>query len=252
MVNSVQFRRFCGGGVMLGMRSCAMTTRPCTVWLSAAAGETLAILIKQSPNFAEPFAKCTRRFFCKRITSLMAKPTDVRPLAVSLYFLPVQTRVPLKFGTGTVTSVICARARLTVSDKQGRVAAGWGETPLSVQWVWPSEVSFEERQEALKRFCVLLAKAWTAFDGTGHALEVGHNFQEHALPGLLQNFNRDDRAGRELMPWLAALVCCSIFDQALHDAYGQVHQRYVYEMYGPEFLSRDLSSLLAPADGAAV
>jgi L-alanine-DL-glutamate epimerase-like enolase superfamily enzyme len=182
----------------------------------------------------------------------MAKPTDVRPLAVSLYFLPVQTRVPLKFGTGTVTSVICARSRLTVSDKQGRVAAGWGETPLSVQWVWPSEVSFEERQEALKRFCVLLAKAWAAFDGTGHALEVGHDFQEHALPGLLESFNRDDRAGREPMPWLAALVSCSIFDQALHDAFGQLHQRYIYEMYGPEFLSRDLSSILAPAHGAAV
>jgi len=28
----------------------------------------------------------------------MPKPTDVRPIASELYFLPVQTRVPLKFG----------------------------------------------------------------------------------------------------------------------------------------------------------
>ena len=27
---------------------------------------------------------------------MSSKPTDIRPVAVSLYFLPVQTRVPLK------------------------------------------------------------------------------------------------------------------------------------------------------------
>jgi L-alanine-DL-glutamate epimerase-like enolase superfamily enzyme len=49
------------------------------------------------------------------------------------------------------------------------------------------------------------------------------------------------------MPWLAALVCCSVLDLALHDAYGRLHQRPVYETYGREFLNRDLGHYLKPA-----
>ncbi len=65
--------------------------------------------------------------------------TRIRPVAVDLYFLPVQTRVPLKFGPETLTSVICARVAMTVTDGRGNQAQGWGETPLSVQWTWPSQ-----------------------------------------------------------------------------------------------------------------
>ena len=54
------------------------------------------------------------------------------------------------------------------------------------------------------------------------------------------------------MPWLAALVCCSVFDQAIHDAYGNSLQRPVYETYGPEFINRDLSAFLQPAADADV
>ena len=68
----------------------------------------------------------------------MPKPSDIRTVGATLYFLPVKTRVPLKFGAETLTSVTCARAMVRVADQQGRTAAGWGETPLSVQWVWPS------------------------------------------------------------------------------------------------------------------
>ena len=55
----------------------------------------------------------------------MTRPTDVRPVAAALYFLPVQTRVPLKFGPETLTSVTCARVRLRVEDRQaGQPRAG--------------------------------------------------------------------------------------------------------------------------------
>ena len=83
----------------------------------------------------------------------MSKPTDVRPVAAALYFLPVTTRVPLKFGREVMTEVTCARVRLTVADSSGRTADGWGETPLSVQWVWPSGLSYAERHDALLDFC---------------------------------------------------------------------------------------------------
>src|SRR3954467_13832083 len=84
---------------------------------------------------------------------MATKPTDVRPVASALYFLPIATRMPLKFGPEVTTRVTCARVRLTVRDRSGRSADGWGETPLSVQWVWPSALSYEARHAVLRRFC---------------------------------------------------------------------------------------------------
>ncbi len=80
---------------------------------------------------------------------------------------------------------------------------------------------------------------------------MGHDFQQTELPKLLDAFNADSPAG-EPMPWLAALVCCSLFDIALHDALGQALGRPTYETYTPEFLSRDLGQFLEPANGSDV
>ena len=115
----------------------------------------------------------------------MHESTGISVRSVSLYLLPVETRVPLKFGSETLTSVTCARVRLEVSDGRGRVAEGWGETPLSVQWAWPSALSYSERHEVMKRFCRMLAAAWVDFSEAGHPIDVGVDFQQQVLPGLL-------------------------------------------------------------------
>ncbi|MFM1769286.1 MAG: hypothetical protein RJA22_1815 [Verrucomicrobiota bacterium] len=182
----------------------------------------------------------------------MSLPTDIRVVGASLHFLPVRTRVPLKFGPETTTSVTVARARVRVRDAAGRVADGWGETPLSVQWVWPSALPYETRHAALRQFAVRLAAAWAGFEAAGHPLEVGIDFQRARLPELLREFQATTTAAGEPMPWLAALVCCSPFDLAVHDAFGQLLARPVYSAYGREFFSRDLAAFLEPAPGAAV
>src|SRR3974390_276379 len=102
----------------------------------------------------------------------MGKATDIRTVGASLYFLPVQTRVALKFGPETLTSVTCARARVTVTDDRGHTAEGWGETPLSVQWVWPSALGYEERHSALKAFAVELTELWANIRTRGHPIEL--------------------------------------------------------------------------------
>ena len=181
----------------------------------------------------------------------MGKKTDIYSKNVSLYFLPVETRVPLKFGPETLTYVTCARVAMKVEDTKGRVAEGWGETPLSVQWVWPSSLSYEERHKALKDFCIKLAEAWSDFRIIGHPIEISHKFQESQLPKLLDDFNQK-REGTEPMPWLAALVCCSLFDVALHDAYGIMLQIPVYDTYNAEFMNADLSHFITPAEESKV
>lgn len=180
----------------------------------------------------------------------MPKTTDARPVAVSLYYIPCALRVPLKFGAAVSTHIQCARARMTVADADGKQAVGWGETPLSANWVWPSALEFSEREAALMAFCERLAVAWADFDVSGHPMEVGHDFQHQVLPGLLDEFNeaRDD----EPMPWLAALVCCSVFDIALHDAYGNLNEKPVYSTYNADFMNRDLAAYLTPAAQADV
>src|SRR4051812_320459 len=173
----------------------------------------------------------------------MPKPTDVRPVAAALYFLPIATRMPLKFGPEITTEVTCARVRLTVADALGRTAEGWGETPLSVQWVWPSPLSYEARHEVLKRFCVGLVESWANFRSSGHPIEVGNAFARGVLPGLLEQANAGRGADGEAdpMPWLAALVCLSAFDLALHDAYGVLHGVPIYETYNARFMNADLA-----------
>jgi L-alanine-DL-glutamate epimerase-like enolase superfamily enzyme len=171
-----------------------------------------------------------------------------KPIGTIVYFLPIQMRMPLKFGKETVTEVVCCRVKITVADENGRQAEGWGETPLIAQWGWASEtLSYSERLETMKDFCLRLAKAWSEFDESGHAFEVGHEFLRQVLPSLLSQIN-EERAGREPMPYLAALICNSPFDIALHDAYGNLLGLPVYETYRPPFMRHDLSAYLEPDD----
>jgi L-alanine-DL-glutamate epimerase-like enolase superfamily enzyme len=158
-------------------------------------------------------------------------------------------RVPLKFGAETLNSIICARVKLEVADRNGKTASGWGETPLSVGWVWPSSLSFDYREKAMADFCIKLAAAWAKFDEMGHPMETGHAFIEKQLPVLLDEFNRTLESP---MPHLGALVCCSLFDIALHDAYGNLLGKPVYETYNSEYMSHDLSYYLTPAEGSSV
>lgn len=181
----------------------------------------------------------------------MSKSTDVRAVAARVFFLPVETRIPLKFGTETVLHVTCARVCVTVRDAHGREAQGWGETPLSATWVWPGALTYEVRDEALRAFCRRLVNAWSGHVAHGHPVEIGHAFLCDVLPSEHASFN-ENRSGVESMPWLAALVCCSAFDIAVHDAYGRLHNVPVYETYDGRWMNRDLGAFLQPAQDAAV
>jgi L-alanine-DL-glutamate epimerase-like enolase superfamily enzyme len=181
--------------------------------------------------------------------SSASRAVRVRDLA--LHLLPVTMRMPLKFGNQVVTCATCARVRVTVEAADGTVAEGWGETPLSVSWVWPAPLSYEERLAAMEAFCVRIGRELRSFPVTGHALEIGHAFIEDRLHALQEAFNRD-RPESARLPHLAALVCFSAFDLAVHDAYGIAHGVPVYATYGADFLGPDLGSFLEPVAGSGV
>jgi L-alanine-DL-glutamate epimerase-like enolase superfamily enzyme len=173
------------------------------------------------------------------------KPTDVCVTGVELYLLPVTMRVPLKFGTETMTGVTCARVQVFVAGRNGRTAAGWGETPLSVQWAWPAKFAYAERHEAMIAFCRRLAQLWAEFGAWGHPIEIGDGLQREVLAPLIAEFNQGQPQEKHL-PYLAGLICCSPFDIALHDAYGQLHQQPSYATYNRQFMNSDLASFLEP------
>ena len=171
----------------------------------------------------------------------------MRVIDASLYFLPVQMRVPLKFGNQVLTKVICARACVKVEAADGSVATGWGETPLSVGWVWPAPIDYDNRAEALETFTSQIAQSLKDFDASGHALDIGHAFIETRLEALQDAFN-SNRSREAALPHLAALVCFSPFDIALHDAYGKLLGLPIYETYTADFLEKDLSHFLEPKE----
>ncbi|TLD71009.1 hypothetical protein FEM03_08815 [Phragmitibacter flavus] len=176
--------------------------------------------------------------------------TDVQIVSSQVFLLPVELRVPLKFGPETTTRVVCLRTSVEVADKAGRRAIGWGETPLSVSWVWPASLSVADRARRMEAFAVQLAEKLVAFGASGHPLEISHDFQKHVLMNEVAIANQLEDS--EPMPYLAALVCLSAFDIALHDAYGQLHQRDIYDLYDKEFFSRDLSHFLEPESGSSI
>jgi len=174
--------------------------------------------------------------------------TDIRPVATKLYFIPVKMRIPLKFGFETCTEAVCLRVCMTVENRQGQRAVGWGETPLAVTWVWPGKMEYQQRCEVMQLFSKMLAQAWAEFDELGHPIEVGSAFINSVLPEVLKKIDLSRGNEAEPMPWLAGLVCCSAFDIALHDAYGQMLGRDVYSTYNAEFMNSDLSQFIIPAD----
>lgn len=199
------------------------------------------------PSSAERFYGTAARSIGDTRTVKTRSPlsTDIRPVAACAWFLPVKCRMPLKFGHETLIKVDCVRIRLTVVDRKGQHAEGWGETPLSVPWAWTSVLPYDIRDQGMKAFCRQLAKTYCEIDDYGHPLEVGHDFLEHQLPQLLKDFNA--QRPEAPLPYLAALVCASAFDLALHDAFGMLHKLDIYDTYHSAYMSRDLSTYLQPA-----
>lgn len=173
----------------------------------------------------------------------MPSATDVRVVDVLCEFEPVPYRAPLKFGGRVVDGSQNINVTVAVEAADGRQATGFGCMPVGNVWGWPSKVvEPADTAEAVRRTAVAVVKAAGRYRGAGHPLDIAHDL-EPGWRGLADGVVRDLGLA-EPMPDLMLLVAASPLDAALHDAYGKVHQRNVYDCYGPDFANRDLSHYL--------
>ena len=128
----------------------------------------------------------------------------------------------------------------------GRESIGWGETPLSVGWVWPSDISYDTRENALKNFCKAIKDDFKNNSVDGHVFEIAQNYIEDKLHKLSETFSENLE---EEIPHLAALVCFSAFDIALHDAYSRYHGVSAFETLNRNYMNKDLSAYLDSVNG---
>ena len=147
-------------------------------------------------------------------------------------FIPLKLRLPLKFGAEVVDSLELLHVELDAYNVCGR-----GETPLSAAWAWPSQASYAWREEMMCRFCSLLEKEYPHGEMPSDPMTVGYGFLTGKLPLLLRRFNDENNCE---MPWLAALICTSAFDIALHDAWGIANGCPTYSLYNGTHLEHDL------------
>ena len=150
---------------------------------------------------------------------------------MNLKFIPVKMRLPLKFGAETIESIQIAHVEFPAYGAVGR-----GETPLSVGWAWPSQLSFAYREEMMCKFCEVLAKVYP--EPQSDPMTAGYEFLTQKLDEVLEKFNAENNVD---MPHLAALICASAFDIAMHDAFGVAKGLPVYKTYNKEFMAHDLA-----------
>jgi hypothetical protein len=169
---------------------------------------------------------------------------DIRILEIEPILTHETLRTPLKFGAGQVTESTLLTVRVRVEDGAGQVGEGWGQILLSVQWAFPStDVPYELRDQAMQELSRHISTAVEGDPGFYRPLDFYLEFKPHLL-ALAQAVSSEMALAVDL-PILAAMVCASPADAALHDAFGKAHGVSSYADCSPEFMSHDLSVWLS-------
>jgi L-alanine-DL-glutamate epimerase-like enolase superfamily enzyme len=171
--------------------------------------------------------------------------TDVRIVDVRLELEDTPFRAPLKFGGRVVDGSKILNVYATVETKSGRHAEGHGAMPVGNVWGWPTpHVEPPITEQAVCRTAEAIVKHAANHRDPGHPLELIAAL-EHDYQPIADRVTAELGLG-ERMPKLMTLVAASPLDAALHDAYGKVHERNVYQCYGPDFANYDLAHYLTP------
>jgi L-alanine-DL-glutamate epimerase-like enolase superfamily enzyme len=181
-----------------------------------------------------------------RAAAVSAPPaTDVRVAEVRHGFEDYVYRAPYKFGGRVVDRVTLLNVRCRVESRGGQSAWGFGSMTLGNMWAFPSRtMPYEVTLGAMKRLAGRLEAVTAACAEVGHPLDLARALEPEYLKAAAVVSR--ELALDEPMPKLATLVVASPFDAALHDAFGKLHGRNVYDTYGTDLLRHDLGRYLGP------
>ncbi len=172
------------------------------------------------------------------------RPSDIKVKHAQTFYEPHRARTPLKFGGVVVESVLFCRVRLTVENRRGDVADGWGGIFLMDFWGWPDPaLSHEDKQQAMQEVTEGFLQAVCDYPQYAHPIAIFMDLEQE-----LARINSRVCAAAGLspeQPFLGALVCASPVDAALHDAFGNVNGIDTYCGYNSQFMD-DLSRWLGP------
>ncbi len=172
------------------------------------------------------------------------RPNDIRIVEVRHQFEDFQYRAPYQFGGRSVNRVTILNVTCRVRTNGGRESAGFGSMTLGNAWAFPA-ASQDEGLGAMRALSDQLREVTAACDDKGHPIDLFRVLEPEYLRAAA-TVSRS-RSLSPAIPKLCTLVVASAFDAAIHDAYGKAFGRSVYQTYGPDFMSRDLSADLGPS-----
>jgi L-alanine-DL-glutamate epimerase-like enolase superfamily enzyme len=173
------------------------------------------------------------------------KATDIRVEDVSYQLEDHLYRTPIKFAGIAVDRATLVNVHCRVRTRGGKTAVGFGSMPLGNVWAFPSKIlSYDQTLAAMKDLVADMARILGDCHEFGHPIDLSLTLE----PKFVQAASDvgDKRRLGEKIPILCTLVAASVFDAALHDAFGKVHGLNCYHTYGPEFMNHDLGHYLGP------
>jgi L-alanine-DL-glutamate epimerase-like enolase superfamily enzyme len=130
-----------------------------------------------------------------------------------------------------------------VSLSNGRSAKGFGSMTMGNVWSFPSHVlAYDQTLGAMKSLAEKINGVTTAFRQWGHPIDINCALEPEYLRAAAEV--SQDLHLAEPIPKLCTLVTASPFDAALHDAFGKIQGRNVYQCYGADLLPNDLARYL--------
>jgi L-alanine-DL-glutamate epimerase-like enolase superfamily enzyme len=147
------------------------------------------------------------------------------------------------FGGSLVDRVTLLNVECTVRTPDGRTAKGFGSMPMGNVWSFPSRaLSYDQTLNAMKALSVAIEKLTNSYKEYGHPIDINVALEPAYLKAAAEVTTQQKLS--EPIPKLCTLVTASPFDAAVHDAFGKIHHRNVYQTYGPDLLPNDLSRYL--------
>jgi L-alanine-DL-glutamate epimerase-like enolase superfamily enzyme len=192
-----------------------------------------------------------RREFWETAVALCAMPamvksprrTAIRIEDVTHSYQDFHYRAPYKFGGFAVNRVTLLNVECLVSLPSGRSAKGFGSMTMGNIWSFPSRVmTYDQTLGAMKALAEKINALTRSYREYGHPIDLNFALEPYYLNAAVE-VSRDLHLA-EPIPKLCTLVTASPFDAALHDAFGKIHGRNVYQTYGPDLLPNDLSKYL--------